>query len=306
MPQQTPPAPSANGVLASAALEHHHVFTNGVRLHVVQAGPHEGELILFLHGFPEFWYGWHNQIAYFAERGYRVWAPDQRGYNLSEKPAGHDAYQLDVLARDIIGLIDASGRERVFLVGHDWGAAVAWWVAIHAPDRLKRLVILNVPHPGVMMHAVRTNPQQALKSWYIGLFQVPGLELALGAFGARPVRDLLRNSANPGTFSDEDLAQYAQAAQQPGALTAMLGWYRAIVQHPPEPPRDPRVHVKTLILWGKRDIALTHEMAEASAAMCDDARVVKFEDATHWVQHDESARVNALLYEFFRADGAAV
>ena len=118
--------------------DHHDVNTNGIRLHVVQAGPQNGPLVILLHGFPEFWYGWRHQISYLANAGYRVWVPDQRGYNLSDKPKGIAAYNLDHLANDIIGLIDAAGQQKVFLVGHDWGAAVTWWVANKYPERLER------------------------------------------------------------------------------------------------------------------------------------------------------------------------
>lgn len=288
----------------STPLEHHMIETNGVHLHVVQAGPPEGDVIIFLHGFPEFWYGWHKQIAYFAERGYRVWCPDQRGYNLSEKPSARDAYSLPMLVADVVGLINASGRERVYLVGHDWGAAVAWWVAALHPHLLHRLGILNVPHPSVMAETVRGDIRQLFKSWYIGFFQLPFLPEALLSLGeAQGAAMALLRTSNPGSFTDAELAEYVRAWKQPGALTAMLNWYRSLVQNPPPAPADDRVHVKTIILWGVNDVALTVEMAEKSAAKCDDARLVRFENATHWVQHDEPARVNALLYEFFRDAG---
>ena len=143
-------------------MDNQNIETNGIRLNVVQAGPEDGPLLILLHGFPEFSYGWRKQIPFLAGAGYRVWAPDQRGYNISDKPEGIAAYTLDKLAADVVGLIDASGEERVFLVGHDWGAAVAWWVAAVYPERLAKLVILNAPHGSVMQKNLRKNWAQML------------------------------------------------------------------------------------------------------------------------------------------------
>ena len=156
-------------------LDNQYIATNGVRLYVAQAGPNEGPLVILLHGFPEFSYGWKRQIPYLASAGYRVWTPDQRGYNLSDKPNGIAAYALDELATDVIGLIDAAGQKQVFLVGHDWGAAVAWWVASKYPDRLAKLVVMNVPHWVVIQKHLRRNLAQLRKSWYIFFFQIPWL-----------------------------------------------------------------------------------------------------------------------------------
>ena len=148
-------------------LEHIEVQTNGISLHVAQAGPEDGPLVIFLHGFPEFWYGWSKQIAFFAEQGYRVWAPDQRGYNLSDKPQGTRAYRVDTLAADVLGLIAAAGRERAFVVAHDWGGGVAWQAASMAPERIERMVVLNCPHPAALLWQLRKSPAQMLRSWYI-------------------------------------------------------------------------------------------------------------------------------------------
>lgn len=153
--------------------EHRKIVTNGVRLHVVQTGPQDAPLVILLHGFPEFWYGWRQQIPALAAAGLQVWAPDQRGYNESDKPVGVGAYRIDELVADVVGLIDASGLRRASLVGHDWGAAVAWWVALTAPERLERLVILNGPHPSVMRRHLTRSVRQLLRSWYIFGFQVP-------------------------------------------------------------------------------------------------------------------------------------
>ena len=279
--------------------EHRTVRSNGIDLHVVQAGPPDGELVILLHGFPEFWYGWRKQIPALAAAGFRVCAPDQRGYNLSDKPHGLSAYNLDELARDVVGLIDDAGREQAYIVGHDWGAAVAWWTAIRHSERVRKLAILNVPHPSVMLKTLRTHPEQLFKSWYMFFFQLPWLPEQLFTSGsARTAELFFKRTATPGAFSDEDIAAYRAAWQQPGAASAMLNWYRAVARRRPASADDPRVKMPTLILWGVNDVALTREMAAASLRYCDDARLIWFPNATHWVQHDEPDRVNQHLLEF--------
>lgn len=277
------------------------IETNGVRLHVVQAGAPTDPLVILLHGYPDFWYGWRAQITFLAQHGYRVWAPDQRGYNLSEKPRGVKAYRMEALVQDVIGLIDASGEQTVYLAGHDWGAAVAWGVALAAPERLKKLVILNVPHPKVFIDTLRTNRAQMRKSWYIFFFQIPMLpEYLLTRQNARAARQALVASAHPNTFTEADLNAYVRAWALPDAMRSMINWYRAIVRYPMTMPANPRIYVPTLILWGAQDIALTREMAQQSLVLCDDGRLAMFEDATHWVQDDKPNEVNALLAEFLQ------
>ena len=281
-------------------IEHHYIETNGIRLHVAQAGPADGPLVILLHGFPEFWYGWRRQIEPLARAGYRVWAPDQRGYNLSDKPQGLAAYDIAELARDVVGLIDASGRQKCFLAGHDWGAAVAWTVAQSYPERIEKLAILNVPHPAVMFRTLRSSPAQLRKSWYMFFFQIPLLpEAMLRTNDWAGAVEMLRRSSLPGSFTEQDFEQYRQAWWRKGAFTSMLNWYRAIIQHPPAMPADPRLRLPTLVLWGKRDIALSHEMAQPSIDLCEDGQLIFFENATHWVQHDEAEAVTAYLIGFF-------
>lgn len=282
-------------------LEHTEVRTNGIRLHVVQSGPQNGPLVILLHGFPEFWYGWRHQISVLAEAGYRVWAPDQRGYNLSDKPAGITAYNLDELASDVIGLIDAADREHAYLVGHDWGAAVTWWTALKYPQRLNKIAVLNVPHPRVMKRTLRSSWAQLRKSWYIFFFQLPGLPEALTrANNWQNGVAALRRSSRPGLFTDADLLFYRTAWSQPGAITGMINWYRALLRSQPQPVATSRVQVPTLLIWGARDLFLGREMAQPSIDLCDQGQLVFIEEATHWVQHEEAARVNTLLLDFFK------
>lgn len=281
-------------------MENTYIPTNGVCLHVVQDGPPDGPLVLLLHGFPEFWRGWSKQIPALARAGLRVAVPDQRGYNLSEVPKAVSAYRMEELARDVIGLADALGQEKFYLAGHDWGAAVAWATALTYPQRVQKLAILNVPHPKVMLDFLRRNPRQMLKSWYIGFFQIPGLAEWLVsrndyAQGARA----LRGSSRSGTFSEADIAEYKQAWKNAGGMTGMINWYRALARYRPDMPADLRLHMPVRILWGKQDAFLSHEMAQASAAYCDQVEVTLFEQATHWVQHEEGEAVGRALVEFF-------
>ena len=271
----------------------------GVRLHVVEAGPEDGPLVVLLHGFPEFWYGWRRQVGPLARAGWRVWAPDQRGYNLSAAPPDAAAYDLDRLADDVLALLDAAGAERAPIVGHDWGAVVGWWLALRAPGRVERLAVLNVPHPTAFREFLLRTPSQLLRSWYIGFFQLPDLpERALRRFGTRA---LVASSA-PGTFSDADLARYRAAWARPGATRGMVSWYRAAVRRAGRlSPEDPTVRVPTLIVWGEDDVALDARLAERSLALCAEGRLVTLPGVSHWVQHEAAEAVNAELLAFLDA-----
>lgn len=282
------------------AMEHRHIETNGVDLHVVLHGPADGRPVVLLHGFPEFWYGWRQQIEPLADAGYRVIVPDQRGYNLSAKPHGVRAYSLDVLANDILGLLDALGHDRASIVGHDWGGAVAWWLAKHHATRVDTLTILDSPHPRVFGRALRS-PRQLLRSWYMFAFQLPGLaEWACRRDDFAPLANGLAG-ARQGAFTESDLALYRAAWSQPGALTTMLNWYRAAFRSRPRHGSRAAIVAPTLILWGKRDAYLGADMAQSSAAQCEHARVEIFDTASHWLQHDEPARVNAALLRHLAA-----
>lgn len=281
---------------------HQFIATNGISLHVVTAGPEDGPPVVLLHGFPEFWYGWHSQIAYLAAAGYRVIVPDQRGYNLSDKPKDVAAYHLDELARDVVGLIDALGYETVYLAGHDWGAAVAWWVVTHYPQRLRKLAILNVPYPAAMGRIFQSrNWRQMARSWYIYFFQLPWLPEMMLRVSARTPQNILARSSHADTFSAADMARYRQAWAQPGALTAMVNWYRAAVSTfmKASVPERGSIQVPTLMLWGEQDVALGKELAQPSIDLCAEGKLVFFPNATHWVQHDEADAVNAALADFF-------
>ena len=281
-------------------MEETYIQANGIHLHVMMDGPEDGKPVLLLHGFPEFWYGWRKQIPVLVDAGFRVIVPDQRGYNLSTKPHGVKSYALKNLTEDMISLIDALGYEKVFLTRHDWGAVVAWALAIWHPERFYKLAILNVPHPAVMMHFLYHDLEQIKKSWYVFFFQLPWLpEMGMGRDNLRGAERILRGSGKLHTFTNQDIVEYKKAWSQTGALTATINWYRAVVRHQPKLPKDSRVKIPTLMLWGKRDVALSHRMAQPSIDLCDDGRLIFFENATHWVQHDEADAVNKELIEFF-------
>ncbi|HZL99705.1 MAG TPA: alpha/beta hydrolase [Planctomycetota bacterium] len=289
---------------AAPGWEERSVAANGLRFRVLQAGPAGAPLVLLLHGFPEGALCWRQQIGALAAAGFRVWAPDQRGYGGSDKPQGIRNYRLPLLAADAFGLLDAAGVVGARVVAHDWGGAVAWWMAQARPDRVERLAILNCPHPAVMRRALLTDPLQMLRSWYIAFFQLPWLpEALLGASGGALLAKGLRDSSRKGAFAPAQLEAYRRDWGRPGALRAMIDWYRAL-RFPLRmggrvgAASTPRVLPPTLILWGRRDRAIRAALARASLERCADGRLVMLEDATHWLQHEEAGRVNAALLEF--------
>jgi pimeloyl-ACP methyl ester carboxylesterase len=274
-----------------------------LRMHAAVAGPPDGPLVILLHGFPEFWYSWRHQIGPLAQAGYRVVAPDQRGYNLTDKTPPFD---IATLAGDVLELVRACGRERCFIAGHDWGAAVAWVVAARHPERIERLAILNVPHPAVMTRALcGRNLRQIRRSWYIFLFQLPGLpEWWLSRRDFARLHWLMRASSRKGTFSDEDLQRYRDAWAQPGALAATIGWYRALGRSMLARGRRPEagpVRVPTVILWGERDAALGVELAEESLAYLDRGKLLRYPKATHWLHEELPGEIASRLVAHFSA-----
>ncbi|MDB4938348.1 MAG: putative hydrolase [Labilithrix sp.] len=266
-------------------------------LHYVEIG--EGPLVVLLHGFPEYWYAWRRQLGALADAGFRVVAPDQRGYNLSDKPEAVAAYGVARLVEDVAALIRERGADKAFVVGHDWGAGVAWSFAMRHPEMVERLAVLNGPHPERLVHALKTNPVQLIRSWYMFLFQLPALPEALArldgfAFLLKPLRE---EPARPDAFTREDLARYREAFAKPGALTAMIDWYRAIVRG--KGVEMQRTDVPALVVWGEKDRHLDRSIATPSKELVPNARVVFLPESTHWVQHDGAERVNEELIAFF-------
>ncbi|MFB6189713.1 MAG: alpha/beta fold hydrolase, partial [Halapricum sp.] len=234
---------------------------NGLDLHVVSAGDPADPLVVFLHGFPEFWYEWSAYVEPFVEAGYRVLVPDQRGYNRTEKPDSVRAYRISQLSGDVAALVESEGHERAHVVGHDWGAGVAWDLALRRPEVVDRLGIVNVPHPTVMERELKSNPRQLRRSWYMLFFQLPRLpEWVARRNDFEVLVRAMRDGARPGTFEEADFERYRTAWARPGALTAMIDWYRALARYREEPPRE-RVRAPTLVLWGEHDQALVPSMA---------------------------------------------
>jgi epoxide hydrolase 4 len=269
-----------------------------VTLHYLEAG--EGQLVVLLHGFPEFSYGWRDQIAELAAAGYRVVAPDMRGYNLSSRPKGIRKYSAAKVADDIYGLIHALGADSAMIVGHDWGGTVAWTLAMNHPEVVDRLAILDASHPRKLQKGL-FNPRQLLRSWYFFFFTLPWLpEVVVRARNFRFFRRFLRD-ARP-EYTPEEMARYIEAWSQPGALTGMIDYYRYSVLTPPWKAWKAirTVTAPTLVIWGGRDRFLGQQLAEPEHHDVPNLdRVVRLPNASHWVHHDEAERVNELLVEFF-------
>jgi pimeloyl-ACP methyl ester carboxylesterase len=282
------------GAVADGSVE-----VNGIRLHCVEAGA--GPLVVLLHGFPESWYAWRHQIPALAAAGYRVVAPDLRGYNTSDKPPRVRDYRPMVLAQDVADLIDALGAGSASVAGHDWGGAVAWLVAMLHPQRVQRLVVLNAPHPIRFLKGLRS-PRQLRRSWYILAFQLPWLPERLArARDFRGLRRTLRDQPlRPDAFTTQDIERYVAAAAQPGAMRATINYYRAAVRTNPLVHRRSwrRIQAPTLIIWGEQDRYLGRELAEPDRAWVPNVRVERIADASHWVQADAPERVNQLMLEF--------
>jgi epoxide hydrolase 4 len=284
------------------ALKHREAVVNNLRLHWVEQG--SGPLVVLLHGFPEFWWGWRRQIPALADAGFRVAAPDLRGYNLSEKPRGARSYRVSILVEDVAALVRHLGGGPAHVVGHDWGGVVAWHLAMRKPETVDRLAILNAPHPSVFAREMR-HPRQFLRSWYAFFFQLPALpEAAIRARNFAALERLFRRTATPGAFSDHDLARYREALARPGALTAALNYYRAYRGHllrgggKTHPRRT--IDRPTLVIWGEKDPALDRHNLDGLERYVSDLRIERLPQATHWVMADAPDRVNALLTGFFR------
>jgi len=295
-----------DAVAVDESIRHEFVRAGDLRFHVAACG--EGErLALCLHGFPECWYSWRHQLPLLADLGYRVWAPDLRGYGESDKPSGLREYAIEALVADAAALIDASGARSTTLIAHDWGAIVAWYFAIRRVRPLERLVIMNVPHPFAAMPAIRSWKQFA-RSWYVLFFQLPWLpERLLGARGQRAIGEAMRRSCvNPENFPDAALEVFRRAAARPGALTAMLNYYRAFIRGGGARRQlrlGPRtIETPTLMLWGEQDVALTRETTYGTDAFVSDLTLRYLPEASHWVQQDAPEAVNRMLRAWLRGE----
>jgi len=271
-----------------AEFEHEYLQVNGIRMHVASRG--KGETILFLHGFPESWYSWRHQMAALGD-SFRVVAPDQRGYNETDDAGPYDT---GTLREDIAQLIGELGAP-LHLVAHDWGAAIAWLVAIHHPEVLKTLTICNVPHPAVFQRNLR-NPRQLLRSWYIFFFQLPWLpERFVAANGYRNLARSIIRDCRPGTFSRADV-RYMLAAWRSQGLGGGINWYRAALRDSrPLPDPVPVIATPTLMIWGENDRALGKELTHGTDEYVENLDLHYVPQASHWVQQEEPQLVSSLI-----------
>ena len=278
------------------------VAANGLRFEVDARGDGD-RLALCLHGFPEHSFSWRYQLPMLAELGFQAWAPNLRGYGNTTRPAGIGAYTIERLMADVAGLIDASGAKETVLIAHDWGAVIAWLFAIRRIRPLQRLIICNVPHPGAAARAFRSR-QQLMKSWYIFFFQLPGLpERLLGRDGARRVGEMIRRSSrDPARFPDEVVEVYANNAAQPGALTAMINYYRALVRGGGMKRQSdlgfPVIDTPTLLIWGEDDVALSKETTFGTERFVSQLTTRYLPRVSHWVQQEQPEVVNAMMRAF--------
>jgi len=292
---ETHPCPADAGDPRSQRVEF--VQTRGLRFEVITAGAGD-KLALLLHGFPECAYSWRHQIPALVRLGYRVWAPNLRGYGRTDRPGGIGQYRVDKLEQDVHDLIDASGATSTLLVGHDWGAIVAWNVAMYRARPIERLVIMNVPHPALMLRGLLTW-KQIRKSWYIFFFQLPRVpERLIAARHYRAIERVFRGMAvDQSRFPDEVVDVFKRNAAEPGALTAMINYYRAIPGALGLTRRrgSPTIDVPTLLVWGEADSVLGKELTEGTGRYVSDLTVRYLPRISHWVQQEAPEAVNAIL-----------
>ena len=285
---------------------HDYAGVNGVRLHYAHAG--KGPLVLFLHGFPEFWYCWKSQLEDLGRDHFAV-APDMRGFNLSDRPAEVKQYKARILIEDVRQLAGYLGHEKFVLVAHDWGGAIAWAYAMAHPQTLSKLVIVNAPHPVAFARELALNPAQQAASQYMNLLRSDKAERVLSENNYARLMKMTLEGWGSGAFRPEDKTAYLAAWSQPGALTGSLNYYRASPLYPPtgdDPgatavkldPADFMVRVPTLVVWGMRDQALLPSCLDGLEACVPDLRVERLPQASHWVMHEEPERLNRLIREF--------
>jgi pimeloyl-ACP methyl ester carboxylesterase len=265
----------------------------------------EGDrLALCLHGFPEHSFSWRYQLPVLADLGYKAWAPNMRGYGNSSKPKGVNSYNLDTLVEDVAAIIEASGCQETVLIGHDWGAVVAWHFAINDRLPLSHLIICNVPHPQSMQQGISW--EQLKKSWYVFFFQIPKLpEYLLGRDNAKGVGEMIRNTfVNPEKFPAEIADVFSRNANQPGALTAMINYYRALLRRGNRSNREgesfPIIKTPTLMIWGEEDVALSKETTYGTEKYVENFNIRYLPNVSHWVQQESPEEVNSMISAFIK------
>lgn len=281
--------------------EHKFIRVNDIQMHYVTAG--QGDPVILLHGFPQFWYAWRHQIPELAKH-FKVIVPDLRGYGQSDKPLKISDYSTHILSSDITALIHALGYKKAHIAGHDWGGAVAWQTALEYPEVVDKLAILNCPHPFALTKALRTNFRQIKKSWYIFFFQIPYLpEFVFKMFGRQMLERAMRNSTlRKDTFNDEDLNKYLLELQKPGAFTAALNYYRAAFRQMCQAKKSSgpmhKINAPTLLIWAENDIALGKELTFDMDPFFNNSFEIHYiPNCSHWVNEEQPELVNQLLIQ---------
>jgi pimeloyl-ACP methyl ester carboxylesterase len=278
-------------------LESRRVDVGDVTLHVVLAGPEDGPPVILLHGFPEFWYAWYRQMGRLAAAGFRVIVPDQRGYNESDKPPGVESYRVDDLALDVANLTEVLGYSKADVAAHDWGGGVAWQLAIRHPNRVRKLVVIDTPHPRAYLD-FRSDEETI--GWYRTFFQIPWLPEWAARLGNWSVQArMLRDTARPGAFPDEKMDLYRSAWDNDGAMSSMIDWYRAAFRYPSSNRGEQRVSVPTLLVVAPDDAFIPSDLTRASMEYLDDGRLLDLESGTHWVLQEDPERTSRILIDFF-------
>jgi pimeloyl-ACP methyl ester carboxylesterase len=271
-----------------------YIKVNKISLHTILVG--EGKPLIFLHGFPDFWYGWKNLIPNLKEK-FRLIIPDMRGYNLSDKPKGTQKYKIDHLVKDIKGLIEELGLQEPYVAGHDWGGVVTWALAEKYPNLIKKLIILNAPHPKIFEQQLRTNKAQQKASYYIFRFLKPNGEQFLFENEFKWLKLALFGSVvNKDAFDDFDKEQYLKAWSQPDAISCGVKYYKA---NPSFDDLTGRITIPTLVIHGMKDTALLPTILDGLDTYVKDLEILKVPKSSHWIMHDEPGLLTAKIIEFF-------
>lgn len=281
----------------SSQLIHNHLNINGIKMHTVETG--KGPLLVLLHGFPQFWYSWRHQIEVLSSY-FHVIALDLRGYGESDKPASISDYAPDILMNDVEALIKAKGYENAYIVGHDWGGAIAWNLAINKPEIIKKVAVLNCPHPLIFAKNLRSNLKQLKKSWYLFFFQIPFIpEWIFNLKGESLMNKLLKDSTiNKDTFSDEDINLYIEEIKKPGAFQAALNYYRAAFKYPLKNQKK-KIQIPSLLIWGENDAVFDISLTKGMDSFFEQPLKINYIPAcSHWVQEEQPEIVNQLLLDF--------
>lgn len=287
-------------LLRLVQIVHEFIHFSDLTFHIAHSGPANGELILFLHGFPENWLAWKKQLLFFGGKGFKAVAVDQRGYNLSSKPKFVYNYRIDLLAVDIYKIVKFFHRKKVILVGHDWGANVAWWTALRFPQLIQKLVIINVPHPLVMKKMMNTNFRQTKSSWYIYFFQIPIIPEFLLSMRKSFLLSVLMTSSAKKNSLKRSLLSYYRHSWNYSSIHSMINWYRGMKLGSDKKLSSIKVKPDVIILWGLKDSFIRSENIKPTINLCENPRTIIFKYNTHWLIHEAPEKVNTAIFNFLQ------